>query len=74
MHATDVTVREKNVSNAPVRIAPNTLVAANSIANRIIDNKIVPRIPAIRTGSTEQIHSRRLKFRIIASVIGVIAR
>ena len=74
MHATDVTVREKNVSNAPVRIAPNTLVATNSIANNTTDKRIVPSIPAIRTGSTEQIHSRRLKLWIIASVIGVIAR
>ena len=44
-HATDVTVREKNVKRAPEIIAPITLVATNSIPKRISEVKIVPRIP-----------------------------
>lgn len=40
----DIASAKKNKSN-PVIIAPIILVATNSIANRIIENKIVPRTP-----------------------------
>lgn len=43
---------EKNSNNPPVKIAPMTLVAANSIANKTTDNKMVPKMPANKTGNT----------------------
>ena len=49
--------RVKKRSAAPVIIAPITLVAANSIAKRITDVKIVPRIPTISTGRLAHTHS-----------------
>jgi len=44
-HAVDVIISEKNVNNAPVIIAPITLVAAKLIARSTNDVRIVPSIP-----------------------------
>ena len=46
--AVEVTIRKKKNKSAPVRIAPITLVAANSIARNTMERSIVPIIPAIR--------------------------
>ena len=47
--AVEVTIRKKKNSSPPVRTAPITLVAANSIARRTMERSIVPRIPVSRT-------------------------
>ena len=73
-HATDVTVREKNVKRAPEIIAPITLVATNSIAKRTTDVKIAPRIPVKSTGSTAQTHPLLPVPLTTAANIGVNAR
>ena len=50
--AVEVTVNEKNRRSAPVMIAPITLVAANSIPKRTVENRTVPRIPLKRDVNT----------------------
>ena len=70
----DVTVREKNIRRAPVIIAPNRLVAAKGIARSITDTKIVPRMPATSGVIAGHTQVRLLLFRIIAAVMGRIAR
>lgn len=57
MQATEVITRVKNPSNIPAKIAPITLVAANVIAKRISENKIVPNIPIISVERAVQTHS-----------------
>ncbi len=47
---------EKKRSNAPVIIAPITLVAAKVTAKRTTDARIVPKTPVINTGRILQIH------------------
>ena len=72
--ATDVTVSEKNASNAPLIIAPITLPAANAIPKRITDVKIVPRIPVSKAGRIEHTQPRIPLPRTTAPIIGVNAR
>ena len=44
----DVSVRKKKNKRPPVRIAPIMLVATNSIASKIIESNIVPKMPTIK--------------------------
>lgn len=70
-HATVVTISEKNASNAPVMIAPITLVAANVIAKRTIDVKIAPSIP---TKITDRLLHTHPDLRITGDTASNIAR
>ena len=72
--ANDITIREKNVSNAPVIIAPIALVAAKGIAKRTSDVRIVPRMPLSKVGSTDDTQPRMPLLRITVDIIGVIAK
>ena len=47
----EVIISEKNNSSAPVIIAPMMLVATNSIASRMTDVRIVPKIPTSKVES-----------------------
>ena len=62
IHAVEVIKSEKNSKSAPVIIAPITLVAANVIANKIIEVRTVPKTPAIASdsGALKQRHLREL--------------
>jgi hypothetical protein len=60
--AVDVTTRKKKNKSAPVRIAPITLVATNSIARRTIESNTVPSTPersAVIIGHNPSQHSLR---------------
>ena len=51
-------MRDKKARSRPEIIAPVKLVAANVIPNRIIAIRMVPRMPASKTGSIEQVQLR----------------
>ena len=70
-HATDVIIRDKKKSSAPVMIAPITLVAANVIASRTIDVSTVPSIPVSNTGRL--VHTQP-DLRIVGDTASKIAR
>lgn len=72
--AVAVIISEKNVISKPVIIAPIMLVAANSIARRIIEIKIAPRIPVKRTDRIGQKQFLKPFLRVVADAIRVIAR
>ena len=66
--AVDVIKREKKNSNAPVMIAPITLVATKVIAKRITDVKTVPKIPVRIAGRLTHTHSLLPKVRKMVHV------
>jgi len=74
MQVTEVMSKVKNPSNAPAKIAPITLVAANSIAKRINDRRMVPQIPIISV--VNAVHTHLLVPLLLNSVpaIAVIPR
>ena len=47
----------KKPSKTPEIIAPKTLVAANVIPKRISEVIIVPKTPASKVGTSEQLHA-----------------
>ena len=54
MQAVDAIVIVKKASNIPLKIAPNTLVAANVMAKRITESNMVPKTPTIKVLNAEQ--------------------
>ena len=72
--ALDVSISIKNASSRPVVIAPNTLVAANSIARSIKDVKTVPSKPTRRAGVVGYIQLRILLLLTIDEITGLIKR
>ena len=69
----DVIIRKKKNKSPPARIAPITLVAANSMASKTIERSTVPRIPA-SSAETMSHKSQHLSLREIALVTSVTAR
>lgn len=66
--AVDVRSNDKKPSNAPVIIAPIMLVATNSIARSITDNKIVPNIPVRSIVRSGHIHGALVSEHLIKDV------
>ena len=71
--AVDVIARKKKNKSAPARMAPVTLVAANSMARRMIDKSTVPIIPT-STAETIVHKSSQHSLRKIAPETRVTAR
>lgn len=74
MQVTDVIIRVKNPSSAPAKIAPITLVAAKSIAKRINESKIVPKIPIMSVVNDEHTHLLFFQLFVVAVITAVIPR